>query len=197
MSREYQIPGRKGCITISHDIFGEVKGFQERVGKVNKILEGLCPDPEAVPVVTQVIARDLAKIWEARPLPRAKGLLEKVKKLRNSAQYLLNKRDKLELSGISSEMLYAIAALADAEIYEKRAEPKSGRFLNKGAQRLAEAFVYHYVSLTGKEPGVSEGHDFVWHLGELFEALNFTAKPQHYAKEAVKAFRAHRRTVHE
>lgn len=192
-SSDLDIPGRTIRVTVSHENHGEVAGFQERVNKVNAILETLCRSSKPVPYATLTMARDLARIWEARPSRRDEKLIEKVRKLRTSARSLLDDRDRLELSGVSSQMLYALAAMSETEIFEKRNEPKARRPANNGALQLALAFAYHYAVLTGKEPGVSRDHDFVYNLGLLFDALNFTAKSQHYAKEAVKAFKARRR----
>jgi hypothetical protein len=55
--------------------------------------------------------------------------------------------------------------------------------------KLAKIFATHYPFLTGQDPGVNADHDFVTTLNEIFDALNFKARAQNYAKMAVKALK--------
>lgn len=197
---------RELSVTVEHKIIGEVEGWPQRQAAVEKVLCNLVVDPveagDFIPMsfVIPDIARDLARYWETK---HRKSLIdrhiiktvEKIKKLSKSLVDDDNNnphKTKIYNSTLSFEMLLALHKVARAPIYTKSRMPTRGRTANSGAMNLAHTFAHHYIALTGRQPGVNADHDFVMTLGELFEALGFKARPQHYAKQAVEALERER-----
>jgi hypothetical protein len=206
------IPERKYQITITHDVLLDAESAQKkRIEIIKKVLctmrfpeptdDGRDRQPESL---INDVARVIAYHWPKPEHKVDRSMINKVKKLQGLAKKLMRYEENigsrpeltpkkqmsitmLHNSGLSSDMVRAIAIAADAEIYDKDAIPQKGRICNTTALWLAECFLEYYPLLAGREAGVHAEHDYVVTLGELFCKLKFPAKPQHYAKLAFAA----------
>jgi len=200
---------RELSVTVEHKIIGEVEGWRQRQAAVEKVLRNLVVDPveagDFIPMSFAIpaISRDLARYWETpnRKLQIDHNIIKTVEKIQKLSRSLVDNDSKnsrkniIYNSTLSFEMLLALHKVARAPIYTKSSMSVRGRTANSGAMNLAHTFAHHYIALTGRQPGVNADHDFVMTLGELFEALGFKARPQHYAKQAVEALEREREII--
>lgn len=152
------------------------------------------------------IAIRLAEHWQPQNrLADNKQIFDKVQTIKAKTEELFDllghSADKdeawvfphpLTLAGVSPGMVTALNDVLNADVYAEGAKPKRGRRENPAAFRLAVAFAEHFPMIAGIEASTTPGNRFVWALGEIFEALNFDAKPQHYAKRALAHIQANR-----